>query len=75
MVYLVDVDGKFAAHIGAIIDIVVVAMPVNKKQDARVIVPRPGEASDSDIGVIAVIDNVEAADAGQHLGEMRKPYF
>src|SRR5687768_17125673 len=63
------VHDTFAARIRAVVDAVVHAVTVDRHQHPGVVVARPQEAPYTDVLIVAVVGDVEAAHAAQHVTE------
>ena len=57
------------ADVGGVVHRLVEAVAVDEHEDARVVVAGPAEAAHAKVAVVAIVRDVEAADAAQHVAE------
>jgi hypothetical protein len=69
MVHDVEVDDAVGADVGHVVDRIVHPVSVHQQQHAGVEILRACEAAGADVFVAAVVMDVEAAQAAQHLAE------
>ena len=63
------IDHTFAAGVSAVVDAVVHPVAVDRHQQAGVVVARPQKAAHTDILIVAIVGDVEAAHVAQHVSE------
>src|SRR5713101_386503 len=63
----IDIDREFCTHISSVENVVVYPMAIEQEENACVVVPGPREPSYSHVGVVSVVNYVEAANTAQYI--------
>src|ERR1039458_74057 len=64
-----DIDRKLGSNHCFVVDVVIQSMTVDKQQDSRVVISRPGESPDPATAVVPVVGYIEAANGSENIGK------